>query len=148
MTVNSPNQPTQTPEAASAPATHPPAIPQITSPSKPVTQTQQASVHEQLLPPPQVPSHHPPSPQPNLTAAPRPVHANLTSQEKFVNLGSITTSTMSDPINTKNPFSNDFHSSRLYQSLSTPNEQNFRKAILQRTRLVNSIATRNHTQQT
>jgi hypothetical protein len=73
---------------------------------------------------------------------------NLSAQEKFVNIGSITTSTMTDPINTNNPFRNDLQSSRLYQSLSTPNEENFRKAIIQRIRSVNSIAKKNHTQQT
>jgi hypothetical protein len=55
---------------------------------------------------------------------------------------------MTDPINTPNPFSNDFQSSRLYQSLSTPNEDNFRKAIIQKARAANSIATKNHKQQT
>ena len=75
-------------------------------------------------------------------------HLNRTANEKFLNIGSITTSSMTDPINTSNPFSNDFQSSRLYQSISTPNEENFRKSILQRARSVNSIATKNHTQQT
>ena len=148
MVDNFSNQPIQRTGSASAPAAHPPAAPQHSPAPQPVAQTQPVGVPAQPLPRPQVPIQNQSGPHSNGTAPPRPVHANLTSQEKFVNLGSITTSTMSDPINTKNPFSNDFHSSRLYQSLSTPNEPNFRKAILQRTRLVNSIATRNHTQQT
>jgi hypothetical protein len=89
-----------------------------------------------------------PAPLPLPPIQSQPAHVNRTASEKFLNTGSITTSTMADPINTNNPFSNDFKSSRLYQSISTPNEQNFRKAIVHRARHVNSIAIKNHTQQT
>jgi len=100
-----------------------------------------------LSTPPPLPAS--PTPQPaQPLPKPQPTHVNLTARENFVKLGSITTSTMSNPINTNNPFQNDFQSSRLYQSITTPNEKNFRKAIIQRARSVNSIATRNHTQQT
>ena len=125
MSVNQPTPKQQEAESASAPtaqrATQPSPKP---LPLSPAVQQAQPNAHQRYN------------------------HVNLTATENFVKLGSITTSTMSDPINTNNPFSNDFQSSRLYQSLSTPNEENFRKSIIQRVRHANSIATNNHTRQT
>ncbi len=149
--ATAPAAPDQQP-TLSAPATAPAAPTQqptlsapATAPAAPAQQPTNSTPTMYSVPP--TPPPRPPQ-QPGLPLPQQPRHQNITARENFVNIGSITTSTMSDPINTNNPFQNDFQSSRLYQSLNTPNEDNFRKAIIQRARSVNSVATRNHTQQT
>jgi hypothetical protein len=113
--------------------------------------------------PPQVPTSPPPShptlqrPQPQASGPnplPKPTpthqstHINQSANQSYVNIGAVTTGSAINPINTNNPFSRDVSSSRRFQQLSTPNEENFRNRILQSIKVANSLAGANHNKQT
>ena len=75
-------------------------------------------------------------------------HVNQSANQTYVNIGAVTTGSAVNPINTNNPFSRDVSSSRRFQQLSVPNEENYRKRILQSIKVANSLAAANHNKQT
>ena len=79
---------------------------------------------------------------------PAPKLINLNADDGFVSIGSVTTAQENDPIQTNNPFSNDTKSSRLFQSISTPNEVGFRRKVIESVRKTSSAASENHQKQT